>query len=99
MGSGFSKMKKQAKMLEEKFQVMQEDLKKKEVIGSAANGLVTITLSGDHKMKKIEIKPECLQDAEGLQDLIITAYNKASEQLETEDQSLSMMKSGMPFSF
>ncbi len=98
MGSGFSKMKKQAKALEEKFQAMQEELKHTEATGSAANGLVTVTLTGDHKMKKITISKECLEDAEGLQDLIISAYHKALEQIEAKSPSMPGLGQ-MPFSF
>jgi nucleoid-associated protein EbfC len=98
MGSGFSKMKKQARALEEKFQSMQEELKKTEVTGSAANGLVIVTLTGDHKMKKISISKECLEDVEGLQDLIISAYHKALEEIEAKSPSVPGMGQ-MPFSF
>jgi len=97
MGSGFSKMKKQAKMLEEKFSALQEEMKQIEATGSAANGLVTITLTGDKKMKNITIKPECLEDVDGLQDLIIAAHQSAFQQLEEKDASSGMK--GMPFSF
>lgn len=96
MGSGFSKMKKQARLLEEKFQAMQQENMKKEMTGTAAGGLVTIILSGDHKMKKITISKECLSDAEGLQDLIIAAYHNALEKIEANDDSSKLLK---PFGF
>ncbi|HSW72291.1 MAG TPA: YbaB/EbfC family nucleoid-associated protein [Chlamydiales bacterium] len=96
MGSGFSKMKKQAKMLEGKFQAMQAEKAKKEVSGSAGNGLVSIIMSGDNKMKKITISKECLADVEGLQDLIIAAYHNALEKIEADDDSSKLLK---PFGF
>lgn len=92
MGSGFSKMKKQAKMLEGKFQAMQAEKAKKEVSGSAGNGLVSIIMSGDNKMKKITISKECLADVEGLQDLIIAAYHNALEKIEADDDSAKLLK-------
>jgi len=54
---------------------MRENLQKTVVSGSAGNGLVTITLDGEKSLKKIEIRPECVNpdDIEGLQDLIVAA--------------------------
>ncbi len=96
MGSGFSKMKKQARMLEEKFQAMQEERKTVEVTGSSEGNLVSITLTGDHQMKKIVISKECVEDIEGLQDLVLSAYHKALEQLDSQEMSTSLMGK-MPF--
>ncbi|SCA58509.1 Nucleoid-associated protein pc0477 [Chlamydiales bacterium SCGC AB-751-O23] len=92
MGSGFAKKKKQAKQLQQQFAQMQEDLKNKEVIGSAGSGLVEITMNGEHQVKKVSIKKDCIdpEDPEGLEDLIQAAFNNANEQLG--DQNMS----GMP---
>lgn len=96
MGSGFAKKKKEAKMLQQKFQEMQEKMKHESVTGSAGNGLVTITLNGEHEMTDIKIKPDCvdLEDLEGLQDLIRAAYNDAAKKLE--QSSSSSFPGGMP---
>jgi DNA-binding YbaB/EbfC family protein len=84
MGTGFSKQKKQAKMLQEQLSKMQEEFKSSEVTAEAGNGLVSITLNGDHDLLKIRIKKECVDpdDIEGLEDLIKEAYNKAAKQLK-----------------
>ena len=83
MGTGFSRKKKQAKALQEQMAQMQQQLKTAEATGTAANGLVSVTLSGEHDMKKISIKPECVdpEDVEGLEDLIKVAYTDALNQL------------------
>lgn len=96
MGSGFSKMKKQARLLEEKFQAMQEEKKTQEVTGSSEGNLVSITLTGDYRMKKIVISKECVEDVEGLQDLILSAYHKALDQLDSQEMPTSLMGK-MPF--
>jgi len=95
MGSGFSKKKKQAKMLQEQFIKMQNQLKDVETEGSAGNGLVTITLNGDHEMTKITIKPDCVdpEDIEGLEDLICAAYHDALKKIK--DLSMPSIP-GMP---
>ena len=95
MGTGFAKKKKQAKMLQQQLGQMQDQMQNVEVIGSAGNGLVTLTLSGECDLKSIKIKPECvdLEDIEGLQDLIKAAYKDAKTKLESQKPQ---MPGGMP---
>lgn len=90
MGSGFSKMKKQARMMQEQFGQMQDQLKNTLVEGSSGNGLVTIVLDGEKTIKKIAIKPECVNpnDVEGLQDLIIAAFEEAASKIEASKPKL-----------
>lgn len=85
MGTGFSKKKKQARMLQDQFMKLQTQMQQTEVTGSAGNGLVTLTLSGEHELKSIKIKPECVdpEDIEGLQDLIKAAYQDALAKLKS----------------
>jgi DNA-binding YbaB/EbfC family protein len=101
MGTGFAKKKKQARDMQEQFGKMQNELKNVEVIGSAGNGLVTITLGGEHDMKQIKIKPDCVdpEDVEGLQDLIKSAYNDASEKLQKESMKNMPKMPGFPAMF
>lgn len=79
MGSGFSKMKKQARLLQQQYSQMQEELKALIVTGSAGNGLVTITMNGEKQPLKVSINPQCVDknDVEGLEDLLLAAYNDA----------------------
>lgn len=101
MGSGFSKMKKQAKQFQEQMAKMQEDMQKLEVVGSAGNGLVELTLSGDKDIKKVSIKPECVDpdDIEGLQDLIIAAFADGAKQIEEKSPSNGLEGLNLPFGF
>jgi nucleoid-associated protein EbfC len=94
MGSGYAKKKKEAKMLQQKFKQMQEKLKDETATGQAGNGLVTVTLNGEHEMTSLKIKPECVdpEDVEGLEDLIRAAYNDAAKKLEKS----SMADMGLP---
>lgn len=96
MGSGFSKRKKQARAMQEQLTKMQSKMQDLEVVGTAGNGLVTITLSGEHEIKHVKIKPECVdaEDIEGLEDLIKAAFNDASEKLKS--QQMPEMPSGFP---
>jgi len=89
MGSGFSKMKKQARALEEQYAKMREEMKEKEFQGQSGNGLVTLILNGEKSLKKISIQPECVsrEDIEGLEDLIIAAMQDAFQKIEKEDSN------------
>jgi DNA-binding YbaB/EbfC family protein len=84
MGSGFSKMKKQMRMMQDQMGHVKEKLQSTLVQGTAGNGLVTVTLNGEKELKKIVIKPECVSDIEGLQDLILAAFEDASAKLEKD---------------
>lgn len=92
MGSGFSKMKKQARMMQDQVGQIRENLKKNLSTGSAGNGLVTVTIDGEKSLKTISIKPECVNpnDIEGLQDLIIAAFEDAAQKLENSQSSAKM---------
>ena len=98
MGSGFAKRKKEARLLQEKFGKMQENLKHERAEGSAGNGLVTIVLNGEHEMLSLSIKPEAVDpdDVECLEDLIKAAYTDALKKLsQASKKDLSMM-GGLP---
>jgi DNA-binding YbaB/EbfC family protein len=83
MGTGFAKRKKEAKRLQQQMSLLQDSLSSKleatEVEGQAGNGLVTLTLSGTGEMKRIRIRPECVdkEDIEGLEALIKAAHQSA----------------------
>ncbi|MGB7979155.1 MAG: YbaB/EbfC family nucleoid-associated protein [Chlamydiales bacterium] len=85
MGSGFSKMKKQARLMQEQFSQAKNKMETTLVEGSAGNGLVVVVLNGAKELKKITIQPECVSDVEGLQDLIIGAFEDAASKIK--DQS------------
>jgi len=98
MGTGFAKKKKQAKMLQEQLSQMHTKMQQAEAIGTAGNGLVTLTLTGEHDLKSINIKPECVdpEDVEGLQDLIKAAYKDAKNKLQSQSPKMPDMPGGMP---
>ena len=86
MGSGFSKMKKQAKLMEQQLEAMRSEMKSKSVIGTSGNGLVTVTLNGDKELQHIEIKPDCVDPkrprriARSHQSCLEDAYQKLADE-------------------
>ena len=89
MGSGFARKKKEAKLMQQQFSQLQEQMSNMEVVGSAGGGLVSITLTGDSDIKSVKIKPECVDkdDIEGLELLIKTAYADAQKKLKEKTPS------------
>ena len=87
MGSGYSKMKKQAKLMEQQLEMMRKEMQNKQVTGSAGNGLVTVVMNGEKELLEIKIKPECVvaSDLEGLQDLIKAACQDAYSKVTDQD--------------
>ena len=86
MGSGFSKMKKQARMMQQQMDQMKEQMRNTLVEGSAGNGLVKVKMTGEKLLQSISIQPECTSDLEGLQDLIVAAFKDAYTKLEAEQK-------------
>lgn len=102
MGSGYSKMKKQAKLMEKQLEVMRHEMKSKQVTGSSGNGLVTVVMSGEKELLEIKIKPECVDanDLEGLQDLIKAACDDAYSKLSEDPMNnLSLNGMNLPLGF
>jgi len=92
MGTGFAKKKKQARMLQEQMSQMQSKMQQTEVEGSAGGGLVTITLTGEGDMKRIKIKPDCVdpEDVEGLEALVKAAYQDAQAKIKSSSDMPSI---------
>lgn len=92
MGTGFAKKKKQARLLQDQMSKMQDQMQKTEVVGSAGNGLVTITLTGEGDMKSIKIKPDCVdpEDVEGLESLVKAAYQDAQGKIKSSSSMPSI---------
>jgi nucleoid-associated protein EbfC len=84
MGSQFSKMKKQARMLEDQIGQMRQEIKKQTFTGSSGNGLVEVVIDGERNLLDIRIRPDCVdpQDVDGLRDLLKAAFAQAHQKQE-----------------
>ena len=71
-GANLNQLMKQAQKMQADLQKAQEELKELEVTGSAASGMVEVTMTCDGKLSGIKIKPEAVDpdDVEMLEDLI-----------------------------
>jgi len=74
---------KQAQQMQQKMQQMQEDVKNLEIVGEAGAGLVKVTMTGRHDVKKVSIAPDLAnEDLEMLEDLFAAAVNDAVRKVE-----------------
>ena len=95
-------MKKAAEM-QEKMQKAQEELANAEVQGESGAGLVKVTMTGRHDVRRVNIDPSLMsEDREILEDLIAAAMNDAVRKIEasSKDQMGGMLSGmGMPPGF
>lgn len=93
------KMMKQAQQMQFKMQELQEKLKDMQVQAEAGGGLIKITMSGDGRVKALDIEASTLEDKETLEDLVIAAVNNATDAKEilVQDETKRLMEeSGIP---
>ncbi len=85
-------MMKQAQMLQENMQKVQAQIAAMEVTGESGGGLVKVTVTGKHEVRRVEISPEVFgDDREMCEDLIAAAFNDAARRVE--EKSREMMQS------
>ena len=89
---------KQASAMQENMKKAQEELANSEVIGTSGSGLVKITMTGKHTVKRIEIDPSLLaDDKDMLEDMLTVAFNDAAKQLsDNSEAKMGGVSKGMP---
>ncbi|MEZ5446720.1 MAG: YbaB/EbfC family nucleoid-associated protein [Gammaproteobacteria bacterium] len=88
---------KQAQQMQENLQRAQEQIAAMEVTGESGAGMVKITMTGRHDVKRVEIDPSLMQDDKAmLEDLIAAAVNDAVRRVEQlSKDKLSGLTAGM----
>ncbi len=91
-------MMKQAQKMQEEMQKAQDEIKNIEVEGQSGAGLVKITMTGKHDVKRVEIDDSLLkEDKEILEDLIAAAVNDAVRVVEQRSQDkMGDITAGIP---
>ena len=91
---------KMQEQMQKKMSQAQEELAKTEVIGESGAGLVKITMTGKHDVKRVAIDPELLkEDQEMLEDLLAAAVNDAVRKVDvltTEIMACATQGLGLP---
>jgi DNA-binding YbaB/EbfC family protein len=85
---GMGNLMKQAQMMQERMQKMQEEVAKMEVTGESGAGMVKITITGSHNVRRVSIDPSLMDDdQEMLEDLIAAAFNDAVRRAEEQNKA------------
>ena len=89
---------KQAQQMQENMQRAQEELARTEVEGQSGAGMVKITMTCRHDVKRVAIDPALLgEDKDMLEDLVAAAFNDAVRRAEAVSQEkMSAITAGMP---
>jgi nucleoid-associated protein EbfC len=97
MKGAIGNLMKQAQQMQENMRRMQEQLATQEVEGQAGAGLVKVTMTCRHDVKRVSIDPSVVgDDRELLEDLVAAAMNDAVRKVEaTVQEKMGAMSAGM----
>ncbi|MFO1266531.1 MAG: YbaB/EbfC family nucleoid-associated protein [Rubrivivax sp.] len=89
---------KQAQAMQENMKRAQEELASTEVEGTSGAGLVKVTMTCRHDVKRVAIDPSLLaDDKDMLEDLVAAAFNDAVRRAETvSNERMGKLTAGLP---
>jgi len=89
---------KQAQAMQDNLRKAQEELATIEVEGQAGAGLVKVTMTCRHDVKRVSIDPSLLgDDKDMLEDLVAAAFNDGVRRAEaTSQEKMGKLTAGMP---
>ncbi|GGW51140.1 YbaB/EbfC family nucleoid-associated protein [Alishewanella tabrizica] len=94
---GMGNIMKQAQAMQEKMQKVQAEIANMEVTGESGAGLVKITMTGNHNVRRVHIDESLMSDdKEMLEDLIAAALNDAVRRVEENNkEQMAKVTGGM----
>ncbi|MFO1386925.1 MAG: YbaB/EbfC family nucleoid-associated protein [Chitinivorax sp.] len=97
MKGGLGNLMKQAQQMQENMKKMQDSLGSVEVEGQAGAGMVKVTMTCHHDVKRVSIDPSLMtEDKEMLEDLLAAAVNDANRRVEsTVQEKMAGFTNGM----
>ena len=89
---------KQAQQMQDNLKRAQDELGSMEVEGQSGAGLVKITMTCKHDVRRVAIDPSLLgEDRDMLEDLVAAAFNDAVRRVEqVSAERMSKVTAGMP---
>ncbi|MBI5430068.1 MAG: YbaB/EbfC family nucleoid-associated protein [Nitrosomonadales bacterium] len=98
MKGGLGGLMKQAQQMQANMQKAQAELATVEVEGQAGSGMVKVTMTCGHEVRRVSLDDSVLSDdKEMLEDLIVLALNDAMKKAEeTTQQRMSVFSAGLP---
>lgn len=97
MKGGIGQLMKQAQEMQANMQKAQEKLADMEVTGESGGGLVKVTMTGRHEVRRVVIDDSLMSDDKDmLEDLVAAAINDATHKVEsTTQEQMSSLTAGM----
>ena len=89
---------KQAQAMQDNLKKAQEELKTVEVKGEAGSGMVKVTMTCGHEVRRVELDPSVMSDDKDmLEDLLVVSFNAAAQEAERVSQErMGKLTGGMP---
>ncbi|MDO7083399.1 YbaB/EbfC family nucleoid-associated protein [Pseudocolwellia sp. AS88] len=97
MKGGMGNLMKQAQQMQAKMAKAQEELAQMEVTGESGAGMVKVTMTGSHNIRRVEIDDSLMDDdKEMLEDLIAASFNDAVRRVEEQNkEKMGSLTGGM----
>jgi DNA-binding YbaB/EbfC family protein len=97
MKAQIAQMMQQAQRMQEEMKRAQDELAQTEVTGSAGGGVVSVSMSGRHEVRRVRIDRALFaDDPEMAEDLVAAAFNDAVNKIaEVTQQRMGGLASGL----
>jgi DNA-binding YbaB/EbfC family protein len=87
MRGNINQLMRQAQAMQANMQKVQEEIASLEVVGESGGGMVKVTMTGKHEVRRVAIEPTVVgEDREMLEDLVAAAINDAVHKVEARVQ-------------
>lgn len=97
MKNNLAQLMQQAQKMQETLKRAQEELAVLEVTGQSGGGMVRVTMSGRHEIRRVEIEPEAVEDRDLLEDLLAAAFNDAVNRVQAAGkEKMAGLTGGIP---
>jgi hypothetical protein len=97
MKGGLAGLMKQAQQMQANMKKAQDELATVEVEGQSGSGMVKVTMTCAHELRRVTLDDSVLDDKEMLEDLIVAAVNDANKKaVQTTEQRMSGFTAKLP---
>jgi DNA-binding YbaB/EbfC family protein len=97
MKGGLAGLMKQAQQMQANMKKAQDELATVEVEGQAGSGMVKVTMTCAHEVRRVHLDQSVLDDKEMLEDLIVAAFSDAAKKVaETTQKRMSGFTAHLP---
>lgn len=97
MKGNLGQLMQQAQKMQETLKQAQQEVAELEVVGQAGGGLVQVTMSGRHEVRRIQIDESIADDREMIEDLTAAAVNDAVNRIqEASQEKMAGLAGGLP---